>query len=208
MLKCTYVNILGIFQIWIANIWSISSNLPFGWRQLCYSIILQLNVRADVCPWTSFWTHMMGMDSFNLTASITHFKQSPPFYPKSGCVCHVYECARVGPCPLCARRILTAYWQDVDYPACGRMRPVWTSGGSHSTEEWWDNQTERERERRAYVRAEDDDNKLSVSADMNTALSPSDYLQHRSKCDTHKQTHMLSTYMHFRWSPLHPCVIF
>lgn len=40
---------------------------------------------------------------------------------------------------------------------------------------------EAEGERRAYVRAEDDDNKLSLTADTNTALSGSDYLQHDSK---------------------------
>lgn len=39
----------------------------------------------------------------------------------------------------------------------------------------------RERERRACVRAEDGDNKLSFSGDMSMALSGSDYLQDCSK---------------------------
>lgn len=43
----------------------------------------------------------------------------------------------------CVWRILTEYWQDVDYPACRRMGPVWSSGGSQATEEWWDNQSVR-----------------------------------------------------------------
>lgn len=64
---------------------------------------------------------------------------------------HLYVLACVVSCPLCVRRILTTYWQDVDYPACERMRPVWTSGGSHSTEEWWDNQTERQWERGGHM---------------------------------------------------------
>lgn len=64
---------------------------------------------------------------------------------------HVYVLVHVGPGPLYVRRILTAYWQDVDYPACRRMRPVWTSGGSHNIEEWWDNQMKRQRERGGHM---------------------------------------------------------
>lgn len=63
----------------------------------------------------------------------------------------LYALACVGSCPLCARRILTTYWQDVDYLACGRMRPVRMSGGSRLVEEWWDNQTAKQRDRGGHV---------------------------------------------------------
>lgn len=60
------------------------------------------------------------------------------------------------------------------------MGPVWSSGGSQATEEWWDNQSVR----RAYVRAEDDDNELSISDDMNTHYHHQIISSAAPKCDT------------------------
>lgn len=147
-------------------------------------------------------THMVGMDKFNLTASITCCKRLPLVYTMSRCLWLVVTCVCVGPCPLCVRRILTAYWQDVDYPACGRMRPVWTSGGSHSTEEWWDNQTERQRERGGHMSGQ---RTMTINC-----LSQLTWPQHYQdqiiystprKCDTNthaEHIHVLQT-----WSLLH-----
>lgn len=118
-----------------------------------------------IIQYAFFRTYTEGID---LTAWMTYCKQFPLVYIKSlgvnvydcaclvACVCvcvRACVCEGMGQCPLSVRKILTVYWQDVDYPACGRLRSVWTSGGSHSSEEWWDNQTVRGRERRAYVRS-------------------------------------------------------
>lgn len=101
--------------------------------------------------WSTVGRHLMTVVWFNLMSSITCCNQLPLVYTVSVCCCHVYVLVHVGPGPLYVRRILTAYWQDVDYPACRRMRPVWMSGGSHSIEEWWDNQTERQWERGGHM---------------------------------------------------------
>ena len=152
---------------------------------------------------------MVGMDRFNLTANIACWKQLPLVYTRNGCVWHsgspVYLCARVGPCPLCVWRILTVYWQDVDYPACGRMRPVWPSGGSHSAEEWWDNHTEKERERGGHMSGQ-----RTMTISCQSQLTWTQHYQdpiiysNALKWDTHRQTHMLGTYCTCTsdWCPL------
>lgn len=107
---------------------------------------------------------------------------TPPVYSASRCVAsRGHVCMRlrvcVASCPLCARGILTTYWQDVDYPARGRMRPVRMSGWeSPRRGVMRQSDGEAAAERRACVRPEDGDNKLSPSTDTNTPLSGWDYL--------------------------------
>lgn len=136
-------------------------------------------------------THMVGMDKFNLTASITCCKRLPLVYTMSRCLWLVVTCVCACMCgslsTLCEEDIdsvLTGCWLSSlrEDEACLDVR--WESRHRGVMRQ---SDREAEGERRAYVRAEDDDNKLSVSADMTTALSGSDYLQYSSKM-WHKHT--------------------
>lgn len=127
LFKC-YLNILNLNQ------WPMAHKPAFCLTSLVL-FEMQLSIRAEAGPFNS-----SGTVSKRCTAAWTAWLQGVDIWGWG------WACA----CSVCVWMILTIYWHDVDYPACGRLRPVWSSGGSHSTEEWWDNHTERER--RACVR--------------------------------------------------------
>lgn len=152
---------------------------------------------------------MVGVERFNLTASNTCCKQLPPVYTKRVWMCvavhvcsHVCLCACVGPCPLCVRGILTVYWQDVDYLACGgwglpgRQVGV-TAPRSDETIR------QRGREREEGMCQGQRTMTISCRSQLTWTQRYQDQIIYSNalKCDVHKQTHMPRIYMHFRYSP-------
>lgn len=129
------------------------------------------------------WTTHGGNGRIQLSALTSDALNSCPLvYTSTGCWWHVFMCG-CG-CAHCGS-VSTLCEQDIDSILTG----CWLSSlreDEACLDVRWESQRrgvmrqsdrEAEREGRAYVRAEDDDNKLSVSADTNTALSGSDYLQ-------------------------------
>lgn len=100
------------------------------------------------------------------------------------------------------------YWQDVDYLACAKMRPVWTSGGSHSPDKWWDNQQGTCQEHRMMTMA------VFLSwhgcDTIQIWLATNYSAQTTQNRDTHKQTYTRKQVIHYSaimhrltrvWSP-------